>query len=155
MKKTHRFPRLIAVIACAIVLSFIAWAQEGTVKEPQSPPSGYVMKFERMGGYLGVHDELWIYPDGKVVSAAGKRAKIGPEAVQGWMKNFLPVAVPHSSADFPPQSLCMDCLTYRITIYDKGAIRVFARGEAFSNVSEAVELNFADMRNQLNNVMWK
>jgi hypothetical protein len=143
------------MIVCAIMLSFIAWAQEGTLKEPKSSASGYAMKYERMGGYLGVHDELWIYPDGNVISAAGKRAKVRPEAVQTWMKNFLPLAVPHSSAAFPPQSLCMDCLTYRITIYDKGAIRIYARGDIFGSASEAVELNFADMRSQLNNLMWK
>jgi len=47
----------IFISSCSIVVTEILG------REPFIPPSGYVVKFERTGGYFGWYDAFWIYPD--------------------------------------------------------------------------------------------
>lgn len=93
-------------------------------RRPNVPPPGFVMKFERRGGYFGWQDTFWIYSDGRVVNTAGKTARVQPRLVQQWMGIFAHVKAPVDKKKPSLQSLGMDCYHYLITVYEQGEARV-------------------------------
>lgn len=90
------------------------------------PPSGYVIKFERKGGYFGWQDTFWIYPDGRVVNTSGKTARIPSELVRQWMQITEPDEVPVDKKKPSMLSVSMDCYIYRITVYAEGETSVLS-----------------------------
>ena len=84
------------------------------------------MKFERKGGYLGVHDEFWIYSDGRVLNSMRKTARIPPDLVTKWMATILTAAVPISTKTSTLSSMALDCYVYAVTVYEKGETKTLS-----------------------------
>jgi TonB family protein len=134
MKRIHDSRLLVVALVVSIMFSLFSLAQEGELKDTHVLPSGFVMKFERIGGStwqtFGVYDSFWIYPDGKVINKLGKTAEIPPDVVKQWLKTITP----HINRDLPlpqrppydprfaPRPSCPDCFEYLVTIYDKDRI---------------------------------
>jgi TonB family protein len=126
MKTIHDSLLLVAALVCCIMIPLFMWAQEGAVKDTHVLPSGWTMKFERVGGYLGTYSVFWIYPDGQVINALGETGKIPSDIVEQWLKTSKTHEGLSSAwkdiSKMPP--LCSDCNTYQMTIYDKDGTRV-------------------------------
>jgi TonB family protein len=134
MKGIHDLRLLVAAAVCSIMFSLFLWAQEGELKDTHVLPSGFVMKFERIGGStwqtFGVYDSFWIYPDGKAINKLGKTAEIPSDVVRQWLKTITPHAridpllpmPPPYDPRYGPRPSCPDCFEYLITIYDKDRI---------------------------------
>src|SRR4030042_3642244 len=67
-------------------------------------PAGYVIWFERTGGYAGVYNSFWMYPDGRILNEEGKVRKIAPETVRGLVARITPMSVPDSVRASLPKS---------------------------------------------------
>ncbi len=110
-----------------IVISSCSWGYtQSSGNETDVLPSGYVMKFERKGGYFGRHDAFCIYSDGRVSNSAGKTARIPSDLVKRWMKIISTVEVPIKKKLPSFQSLCMDCYIYIITVHVRGETKVLS-----------------------------
>jgi hypothetical protein len=153
MKKAHDSLLVVAAVVGTTMISFFVWPQERNVRDSQILPSGFVMKFERNGGYAGVHDSFWIYPDGRVINAAGKIAKISPAIVREWRKNIMPF-MPNASVEFSTESLCFDCFVYRITIYDRSGTKTLKLSEILNGDSDTLATTFIGMRERLLHLVW-
>jgi hypothetical protein len=102
----------------AFTIYIHAQAQGLRTKESPSAQPEYVMQFERMGGYLEVHDQFFIYPDGRVINASGETAKVSPDTVMDWMRSISAAAAPCPTDMIAPLflgSYCFDGFVYRIT----------------------------------------
>jgi hypothetical protein len=155
MKKIHDSLLLVVAVVCCIIIPLFIWAQEGEVKDSHVPPSGFVMKFERMGGYAGIYDSFWIYPDGQVINLLGKRAEISPDIVGQWLKTITPHAGPPLSDALmksSTESLCFDCFVYQITIYDKDGTRTIKLAGPLKD-SDDVAKTFSGMRDRLQRLL--
>jgi len=154
MKKNHHSPLLVAALVGGITIPLFMWAQEGEVKDSHVLPSGFAVKFERRGGYLGTYSVFWIYPDGQVINGLGETAKITSDIVEQWAGTITPPArlsLPDILKESPMMgSLCFDCSTYQITIYDKDGTRV--RGLLLS--SGEVEKTFPGIVTRLQRLAW-
>jgi TonB family protein len=128
MGAIHDSPLLVAALVCGITIPLFMRAQEGEVKDSHVLPSGFSVKFERRGGYLGTYSVFWIYPDGQVINGLGETAKIPSDIVDQWAGSIAPPArlpSPDILKEFPLMgSLCFDCTTYQITIYDRDGTRL-------------------------------
>ncbi len=153
MNKLHDSLLLAAAFIASIMISSFAWAQEGAVKDSNTLPSGYAIKVERMGGYLGSYSVFWIYPDGQVINALGETGRIPSDIVENWLGTNPPIASPGLVGASVPSSigsLCFDCSTYAITIYDNAGTRV--KGFLFSSAD--VEKTFPKIVNRLQHLDW-
>jgi TonB family protein len=154
MKKSHHSPLLVAALVCGIAIPPVMWAQEGEVRDSHVLPSGFTVKFERRGGYLGTYSVFWIYPDGQVINGLGETVKIPSDIVEQWVGTISPpdrLPLPYGLKEFPMMgSLCFDCSTYQITIYDKNGTRV--RGFFLS--SGEVEKTFPGIITRLQRGIW-
>ncbi len=125
------------------------WTRGEQKKEPPSTHPGYVMRFERRGGYLGVCDKFFIYPDGRIVGPSGKTARVERALISDWIKNFSPVA----KKDAPHPSLlklyCSDCFTYRITFYDERGIQTVFLADPLSPAPMPAHTHFERMREEI------
>ena len=153
MKRTHGYFLFIAAAAGCIWIPLFVRAQELNPKDAHILPSGFAMKLERMGGYLGTQSVFWIYPDGQVINALGEVGKISPDKVGLWLKTIMPTPaarrLPDVLKEFPTMgSVCFDCYFYQITIYDKDAIR------AFHGSSDEVTKTFPGIIKQLQSLAW-
>ena len=154
MKKIRHSRLLVIGVVCGNMIALFAYAQRKDEKAPQDPPSGFALKFERMGGYAGVHDEFWIYPDGRVLKASGKRAKILPGTVEKWMQKFSSVTASKPTSGIALQSLCMDCFVYHLTVYDKGGARKLVLSSPLDSAPDTLEAELENMRDQLLRLSW-
>jgi TonB family protein len=154
MKTTHDSLLLVAALVCCIMLPLFMCAQEEEVKDTHVLPSGWAMKFERVGGYLGTYSVFWIYPDGQVINGLGETVKIPSDIVEQWIGTSTPPArlpLPDASKEFPMMgSLCFDCSTYKITIYDEDGTGV--RGFLLS--PGEVEKTFPGIITRLQRLAW-
>jgi hypothetical protein len=141
--------RLIYAAICGVMISMCALGQDAQVKELPPAPSGYVMRFERMGGYAEVYDQFWIYPDGRVINDAGKTARVSAGTVGEWFDKISPAASTRASATILPQSLCQDCFVYRITVYDKDGTRALLLADPLKDDSKTAATNLGQIRDQL------
>jgi hypothetical protein len=118
-------------------------------------PSGYVMKFVRTGGYLGVCDAFWIYSDGRVINPLGKKAEISPEIIKGWIESIASTTPP--SVGFESKSeLCSDCFKNRVDIHDKDGSRNIRMFDPLPTESKDTALmSFIGMRDRLLRLKWK
>jgi TonB family protein len=154
MKNTHDSLLLVAALVCCIVIPLFMWAQEGEVKDTHGLPSGWAMKFERAGGYLGTDSVFWIYPDGQVINTLGETIRIPSNIVEQWVGDNLPPAglpSPDVLKEFPMmESLCFDCSTYQITIFDIDGTRV----RHFLLSASDVEKTFPGIITRLQSISW-
>jgi TonB family protein len=154
MKNIHDSLLLVAALVCCIVIPLFMWAQEGKLQDSHVLPSGWVMKFERMSGYLGTYSVFWIYPDGQVINELGESIKLPSNIVEQWVGTIPPPArppFPDVLKEFPMMgSLCFDCSTYQITIFDMDGTRV--RGFLLS--SSDVEKTFPGLITRLQRLSW-
>ena len=112
---------LYIAVTAIIVVSSCSMEDTGALeKEPEAASSGCVMEFVRKGGYLGVHNEFRIYPDGKVFNSVGETARVSSELVADWVEMIEPAAVPVSKETRFSGMMGWDCYFYGITIHDKG-----------------------------------
>lgn len=128
--------------------------QEGRPNASLSVPSGYVMKFERTGGYLGVCDSFWIYPDGRIINDLGKTAKIPPAAVKEWAKSVPPVTPSGVAFEVKAEVACMDCFEYRVTIYDKDGTRTLTSTNQGQVDPKTVATVIMGIRDRLLHLKW-
>ena len=148
MKRAHLFLWLIPMILSGVAAPFSACSQAGPLMGPDLPP-GYVLKFERTGGYAGVHDAFWIYPDGRVINGAGKTARLHPGVVREWLEK-LSREVPEGSTALKRQNLfCMDCLAYRITLYGGDGVRTLTFADPLERDPDSAGAGVGPMREQL------
>jgi hypothetical protein len=145
----------VSVVMTLVVASCIAGEMESPAAESDNLHYGYVMKFERNGGYLGRHDEFWIHPDGKILNSVGKTAWIPPESIRKWKGIILPVAAPKVKANPSFPSLCMDCYRYRITVYDEGKARVLSFDYPFAANENLSVKDIGWIYNILINLSWE
>jgi TonB family protein len=153
MKRIHGFLLLFAAAAGCIMIPLFMRAQEANINDAHILPSGFAVKLERTGGYLGTRSVFWIYPDGQVINALGETGKIPPDIVAQWLKTIMPAPAARRSPDvlkeFPTMgSVCFDCSFYQITIYDKDGIR------AFHGSSDEVTKIFPGIIKQLQHLAW-
>jgi TonB family protein len=153
MKRTHNSLVFVAAAVCSTLIPSFMRAQEGEVTETHVLPSGFVMKFERIGGYAGTRDSFWIYPDGRVINGAGRSAKISPDDVTEWRKNFTPVVL-KTPPGFSIESLCMECYVYLITIHDEDGTRTIRFSSLLRGSSEEEALTFSGMNDRLLHLVW-
>jgi TonB family protein len=152
MKTIHDSLLLVAALVCCVMIPLFMWAQEGEVNDTHVLPSGWAMKFERVGGYLGTYSVFWIYPDGQVINALGETAKIPSDIVEQWLRT----SKTHEGlsgawkdiSKMPP--LCSDCNTYQMTIYDKDGTRV----TGILLPSDDVEKTFTGIITRLQRLAW-
>jgi hypothetical protein len=145
----------VSIVMTLVVASSITGEMESLAVEPDDPLSGYVMKLERTGGYLGRHDAFWIYPDGKILNSVRQTAWIPPESINKWMGIILPVAAPKIKTNPSFPSLCMDCYAYRITVYDEGKARVLSFVYPFVVYENLSVKDIGRIYNTLVNVSWE
>ena len=142
-----------------VILSCSGGYTQAFGSEPDALPSGYVIKFERKGGYFGKHDAFWIYPDGKVFNSIGKTSKIPSDLVAKWMKAISSAKIPVLKKRTSIQSLCMDCYIYVITFYDKDETKVLSSLATDTypiNKDGNISLiNIGRIRDTLMNLSWK
>jgi protein TonB len=154
METIHHSPLLVAALVCGITIPLFMQAQEGEVKDSHVLPSGFAVKFERKGGYLGTYSVFWIYPDGQVINGLGETAKIPSDIVEQWKGTITPPArlpLPDVMKEFPMMgSVCFDCITYQITIYDRDGTRL--RG--FYSSSDEVDKAFPGIITRLQRLAW-
>ncbi|MGD0309625.1 MAG: hypothetical protein ABSC02_10065 [Acidobacteriota bacterium] len=141
--------RLIFAAIGSVMICVCALGQDTQVKELSPAPSGYVMRFERMGGYAGVYDQFWIYPDGRVINEAGKTAKLPSGTVVEWVSKISPAASSSAIAAIPPPSPCQDCFVYRITVYDKDGTRVLSLADPLKDNPKTAAMNLGQIHDQL------
>jgi TonB family protein len=145
-----------AAVIGSLLMPFVLWAQDAAVKDIHVLPSGFVMKFTRMGGYAGVYDAFWIYPDGRVINTLGKTAKIPPEIVGQWLKTIAPHAgtpLSDALADTSAELLCFDCFVYLITIYDEDGTKTLKFSGPLKG-SDDVAKTFSGIRDRLQGLVW-
>jgi TonB family protein len=154
MKRNHGSLLLIAALASNIMIPLLMWAQEGKVSDSHVLPSGFALKLERMGGYLGSYSVFWIYPDGQVINGLGETGKIPSEIVDKWLETTTPsITYPVSGVakEFPTLgSMCHDCSFYLITIYDRDGNRVRGFPGSTAQVTEA----FPGIISRLQRLAW-
>jgi TonB family protein len=152
MKINHDSLLLVASLVCCTMIPLFMWAQEGEVKDTHVLPSGWAMKFERVGGYLGTYSVFWVYPDGQVINALGETGKIPSDIVEQWLKaSKTRVGFSGAWKDFskmPP--LCSDCNTYQMTIYDRDGTRT----TGFLLTSDGAENTFPGIIRRLRSLSW-
>ncbi len=148
MKMLTSRKTVISAVCCIIISPYCA-AQDTKAQESNPPPPGYVMKFERMGGYAGTYDQFWIYPDGQVVNSEGKAANVTSGVVAGWNRTFSPVAKPGASAKTLAQLLCFDCFVYRLTLYGQEGPRVVSLAGPLKEEPDTAAAGLAQMRDRL------
>jgi hypothetical protein len=133
--------------------------QEGYGNDPALIPSGYVIKFERTGGYFGACNSFWIYADGRVINDLGKTTKIPPAIVTEWVNSIPPSAeIPLSDASMKSWTgtqLCDDCLEYLVTIYDKHGTRTLKSSDTLNKYSDDAANILSGMRDRLLHLKWK
>jgi len=128
---------------------------EACADDSSEIPSGYVMKFVRTGGYLGVCDAFWIYPDGRVINHLGKKAEIPPEIVKGWIESIASMTPPSAALEFESES-CSDCFRYRVDIHDKdGSRKIRMFGPLPTKSNDTALMRFVGMRDRLLHLKWK
>jgi hypothetical protein len=149
MQNTVEFRQPIFAAICGVMISMCVLGQDAQVRELPPPPSGYVMRFERMGGYAGIYDQFWIYPDGRIINTAGKTARVSPGTVVEWLDKISPAASSGAIAAIPPQSLCQDCFVYRITVYDKDGTRALSLADPLKDDPKTQATNLGQIRDQL------
>lgn len=145
----------ISIAMTLAVTSCIGGEMKSPAPESDDLPYGYVMKFERNGGYLGRHDAFWIYPDGKIFNSVGKTAWISPELITKCKGIIPPVAALKIKADSSFPSLCMDCYRYRITLYEKGKARVLSFDYPFAANGNRSVKDIGGIYNTLANLSWE
>jgi TonB family protein len=154
MKRNHGSLQLVAALVCTIMIPFIMWAQEGEAKESHVLPSGFAIKLERMGGYLGSYSVFWIYPDGQVINGLGETGKIPSEIVVQWLETTTPYVTPPLSGaakEFPMMGpICHDCSSYLITIYAKDGNRV----RIFPGSNAEMTKTYPEIINRLQRLTW-
>ncbi len=162
MKGTCRTLLYIPVIIGIVISSCSMEDIEALERESDNPPSGCVMKFERKGGYLGLHDEFWIYSDGRVLDSEGKTARISPDLVTKWVEIISPAADPaiEKAPSFKSLGmLCMDCYIYVITVYDRDEAKVLsslATDTYLLNSDDNISaINIGRIRDTLMNLPWE
>jgi hypothetical protein len=143
MRRFHDSLLLVAATFCFIPFSL--WAQEGGVKDSNVLPSNYVIKFERMGGYLGSFSVFWIYPDGQTINALGETGKLSPKSVKQWTETAAlpPVRTPADS------SMCSDCSFYSVSLYQETGARYFLLSPS------EVDKYFPGIIKNLQSLKWK
>ena len=149
MQRTIECRQLVFATICSVTISMCALVQGAQMKEPPAAPSGYVMRFERTGGYAGVYDQFWIYPDGRVINDSGKTAKLPPGTISEWVNKISPAASSGATPTIPAQSLCQDCFVYRITIYDKKGTRALSLADPLKDNPKTTTTDLEQIRDQL------
>ena len=138
-------------VSAGIAIAFLFMIEtEAVARDPEFLPPGYVMKFERIGGYFGWDDKCWVYSDGRIFNSSGKIARIPSDSVSKWKEVISLITAPVSKASPLLLSVCMDCYRYRITVYDNGRKKVLAfiyplTGDEYSPVKN-VEKIFGTLR---------
>ncbi|MBP1595316.1 MAG: hypothetical protein H6Q05_693 [Acidobacteria bacterium] len=118
-------------------------------------PAGYVIRFERTGGYAGVYNSFWMYPDGKIFNEEGKVRKIAPETVRGLVARITPLIVPESVKASLPKSICSDCFIYRIMVFVDSEVRTLTLSEPLQADVSGSASELRRMRDLLFNLDWK
>jgi hypothetical protein len=153
-----------AILYIIVILSIaVSSCSTGDMETPESefdvPPSGYVIKFERRGGYLGVNDKFWIYPDGRVLNSVGKTARIPSDLVVRWMEIIPADAVPASKKAPLLASVSQDCYVYGITVYEKSetrALSLFCTDKySLSEEGDSTVIDIGSIRDSLMNLSWE
>jgi hypothetical protein len=140
--------RIPLFIACAVIC-ICARGQNKQEEEPRREPPRYVIRFERMGGYFGVHDAFFIYPDGLIADASGRTARVSPATVADWIKNISPAAAADRSEVPDIETYCLDCLYYRITFYDADRIPTVLRMNPLTKAPSTAHGHLEQMRGQI------
>jgi hypothetical protein len=153
--KNTRIPLLIIARVVTVVVSCFEGSLSAPIEGPDDPPSGYVMKLERSGGYLGRHDKFLVYPDGRVLNSLGKTAWIPSESVAKWLDVILPVAVRKIQAPSSVKPLvCMDCYKYRITVYEEDTARVLSFTHPLAEFLDTALEDIGSIFDYLSNLPW-
>jgi hypothetical protein len=159
MKGTCTFLLITITLLFVFNASCFSGAIEAQQRESDVPPSGYVMKFVRKGGYFGWHDEFWIYPDGRVLNSAGKTARIRTDLVTKWMEIISPVAVPVSKKTPFLGPMGWDCYMYGITVYEKGEAKTLSLictdAYIFDKEGEISVIDIGPIRDTLMSLSWE
>jgi hypothetical protein len=154
MENTRSRVKLVVTAACCILISVLARAQEKQGSEPPTPPTGYVLMFERTGGYAGVQEKIWVYPDGRAINDAGKTAKISPDVINKWLEKISTFPALSAPDSFPADSYCMDCFIYQLTTYRKDGTKRLIRWNSAKRESGGKEKGLGQMRDQLLQLKW-
>ena len=153
MNRNHDSLLIVAAAIYLILIPAFMPAQEEEAVEPNVLAPGFVMKFERVGGYAGTHDSFWIYPDGRVINGAGRSARISPDIVTEWRQNLASDAL-KASTQFSMESLCMDCYVYLVTIYDGNGAGTVIASDLRKDASQEGAMAFAGMQDRLLHLVW-
>jgi hypothetical protein len=118
-------------------------------------PPGYVMKFVRTGGYLGVCNAFWIYPDGRAINHLGKKAEIPPKIVEEWLGSIASMIPPRGALESESEP-CSDCFEYHVHIYDENGSKTAKIFDPLPTESKDPALKgFLAMRDRLLHLRWK
>ena len=90
MKRKGEAMAGISVILIAILSS--AFSQQPQSEKLNVPAP--VITIERTGGFAGVDDQVSVFPDGKVLDAAGKVRHVEPARLQGFIRSVEKVGAP-------------------------------------------------------------
>ncbi len=109
---------------------------QGSGAAQAKPESGYVILFERTGGYAGWHDRFWIYADGRVVNEGGEVKRVTPKQVTA-LTQRLEALLPQGSPEVQKrQNYCCDCYRYRIAVRSGPAVRSVTLSEPLRTKSD-------------------
>jgi hypothetical protein len=155
MKDILRYVKPVMQAACCLLIPILAWAQMTQENKTPEPPASHVILFERMGGYLGIHDTIRVYPDGTAINEAGKRARVPPDTVNEWLKKIYSVKERSTPEGFLAQEYCMDCYVYQITAYQKDGTKICLPWSSLTGDPDNSETGLAKMGAQLLKLRWK
>lgn len=79
-------------------------------------PADPVIVYERSGGIAGVREKWTVYPDGRVVTQAGRERRLAPEAVEALVAELERAGVFRLDNEYGVGGSCRDCFTATLTV---------------------------------------
>jgi hypothetical protein len=116
------------MFACAV---FSLWILAGPAvfSEEEGPREGVPIKFERFGGFAGVHEKYEIYQDGRISDSKGRITRVPLARVESLIHRIRALDIPNSRRIDLPAEMCSDCFHYRITMRDRSGKIVLSINE--------------------------
>ncbi len=111
-----------AIILFLSIATLFAGFSQPYRSEAPGPP---VLTIERTGGFAGVHDQISIFPGGKVLDKTGKVRRVRPARIEGFIRSVEKIGASAPEKPTSAQAHCSDCFTYTIKILQGGTEKKF------------------------------
>ena len=101
-------------------------------------PEGAVISYSRSGGFAGVEEEWFIYPDGRVAMTEGGTQQMTAEQVNELLAGLQEAGFFTSPGYSSPPGVCADCFTYTLAVEKDGQVYTAQVLDSDQQVPQAV-----------------